>query len=251
MDLAAEWRDVLRAEAGGYAELALANIKREFPAGVHHVMAAPGDFPFRPRVRTPVFYGSYDWHSCVEMHWLLVRLLRTAADAVPADEIRVTLRGQFTPVALEAEAEYISGPGRWGQRPYGWGWALALVQEARLWDDQDGRKWAAALAPLAEAITGCFPVTRGWSRPWPPRGPTPAPPCRTSSATTTWWSTGSPATRSCCSADGQDRASGGGAGAGRRLGGPPVAVGVPVHRPTLGRPVPRTRSTLTPYPYPS
>lgn len=156
MDLAAEWCEVLRAEAAGYAEVALANIKREFPSGIHHTMTAPGDFPFRPRARTPVFYGSYNWHSCVEMHWLLVRLLRITADTVPARQIRTALRAQFTPVALEAEAEYISGPGRWGQRPYGWGWALALVHEARSWDDPDGPRWAAAMAPLANAITGCF-----------------------------------------------------------------------------------------------
>jgi len=42
------------------------------------------------------------------------------------------------------------------QRPYGWGWALALVHEAWLWDDPEGPKWAAAMAPLADAITGCF-----------------------------------------------------------------------------------------------
>ncbi len=156
MDLAAEWGELLRAEAAGYAEVALTNIKREFPSSVHHTMTAPGDFPFRPRVRTPVFYGSYDWHSSVEMHWLLARLLRIAGDAVPAPAIRKALRAQFTPVALEAEAEYIGGPGRVGQRPYGWGWALALVQEARSWGDPSGMKWAAAMAPLAEAITGCF-----------------------------------------------------------------------------------------------
>jgi hypothetical protein len=156
VDLAAEWGKLLHAEAAGYAEVALANIKREFPADVHHTMTAPGDFPFRPRARTPVFYGSLDWHSCVEMHWLLVRLLRTASDAVPASQIRKALRAQFTPVALAAEADYISGPGRRGQRPYGWGWALALVHEAWLWDDPDGPKWAAAMTPLADAITGCF-----------------------------------------------------------------------------------------------
>jgi DUF2891 family protein len=156
VDLAAEWGELLRADAAEYAQVALTNIKREFPSGVHHTMTAPGDFPFRPRVRTPVFYGSYDWHSCVEMHWLLVRLLRIAADVVPAGKIRAALRGQFTPVALEAEAEYISGAGRWGQRPYGWGWVLALVHETRSWDDQAGAKWAAAMAPLAEAVTGCF-----------------------------------------------------------------------------------------------
>ena len=109
MDLAGEWAEVLRAEAAGYAEVALTNIKREFPADVHHTMTAPGDFPFRPRARTPVFYGSLDWHSCVEMHWLLMRLLRTAADKVPTAAIRKALRAQFSPIALEAEAEYIAG----------------------------------------------------------------------------------------------------------------------------------------------
>jgi hypothetical protein len=147
---------VLRAEAAGYARVALANIRREFPSGVYHTMNAPGDFPFRPRARTPVFYGSYDWHSCVEMHWLLLRLLRLAPASVPAGEIRAALDGQFSPVALAAEAEFIAGPNGLGERPYGWGWALSLVQEAAEWDDQDGGKWASALAPLAEAITGCL-----------------------------------------------------------------------------------------------
>ena len=40
---------------------------------MHHMMKGPGDFPYRPRARTPVFYGSFDWHSCVQMHWLLIQ----------------------------------------------------------------------------------------------------------------------------------------------------------------------------------
>ena len=73
-----EWGDVLRAHAGEYARVALTNIGREFPSDIHHLMTGPGDFPRRPRERTPVFYGSFDWHSCVEMHWMLVRLLKVA-----------------------------------------------------------------------------------------------------------------------------------------------------------------------------
>ena len=99
MDLAAEWGELLHAEAAGYAEVAIANLKREFPSDVHQTMAGPGDFPFRPRARTPVFYGSLDWHSAVEMHWLLVRLLRTAGDDVPAPLIRKAA-GPVHPVAL-------------------------------------------------------------------------------------------------------------------------------------------------------
>jgi hypothetical protein len=156
VDLAADWGQTLRTEADGYARVALANIRHEFPSDVHHTMTKPGDFPFRPRARTPVFYGSFDWHSCVEMHWLLVRLLRAVPDSVPAGEIRAALDAQFSPVALAAEAEFIAGPNGRRQRPYGWGWALALAQEARGWDDPDAQKWATAMAPLAEALTGCF-----------------------------------------------------------------------------------------------
>ena len=65
--LAAGWLDRLRPELAGYARVALENIDREYPAHVITMMNAPGDFPFRPRDRNPVFYGSLDWHSCVEM----------------------------------------------------------------------------------------------------------------------------------------------------------------------------------------
>ena len=156
MGLMDDWSRVLRVEAASYARLALANIKREFPNDVWHEMNAPGDFPFRPRARTPVFYGSFDWHSCVQMHWLLVRLLRTVPGEVPADEIRVALGAHFEPVALAVEEDFITGPGRSGERPYGWGWALMLIHETATWDDQYGRKWASAMAPLGDKITGLY-----------------------------------------------------------------------------------------------
>ena len=91
MDLAEDWLGRLRAETDGYARLALENIGQEFPSLVAMLMTGPGQFPDRPRDRTPVFFGSLDWHSCVEMHWVLVRLLKTAPGAVPADEIRAAL----------------------------------------------------------------------------------------------------------------------------------------------------------------
>jgi hypothetical protein len=156
VELADDWGQLLRAEAFGYARVALTNIKREFPSGVYHSMNKPGDFPFRPRARTPAFYGSYDWHSCVEMHWVLLRLLRLVPDLVPGKEIRAALNAHFSPVALAAEAEFIGSRSGLGERPYGWGWALALAQEAQSFDDPDGEKWAATLKPLADTVTRCF-----------------------------------------------------------------------------------------------
>jgi hypothetical protein len=159
VDLTTEWLDRLRSEADGYARLALENIAREFPTLVSALMTAPGQFPHRPRDRTPVFYGSFDWHSCVEMHWVLVRLLRLAPDAVPAAEIRATLDARFTPEGLRQEADYAAMSGT-SPRHYGWGWALTLIYELVAWPgDADARRWAAAMEPLAAALTANF---LGW-----------------------------------------------------------------------------------------
>ena len=119
-------------------------------------MTAPGDFPYRPRDRNPVFYGSFGWHSCVEMFWLLVRLLKTAPGDVPDTKIRAALDARLTPGGLRAEADFMATrtARRWS--PYGWGWALALAAELESWDDPDARRWAAALRPLSVTLEQNF-----------------------------------------------------------------------------------------------
>jgi hypothetical protein len=157
MGILAEREAVLQANAGSYAQLALSNIEREFPSAVSHTMQAPGDFPARPRDRTPVFYGSFDWHSCVEMYWLLVRLLRCAGDHVPQQAIRAALDAHLTAEGLAAEAQFISLPSNAPrERPYGWGWALRLAYELLSWEDPNGQRWAALFVPLADALTSNF-----------------------------------------------------------------------------------------------
>lgn len=148
---------LLRANAPGYAAVAMVNIAREFPADVWHTVRGPDDLPRRPRDRTPVFYGSFDWHSCVEMHWLLVRLLRAVPEVIPATEIRAELEARFDAAKLAAEARFIADPdNRNRERPYGWGWGLALVHELAAWDDPDGRRWTARFEPLGEALEANF-----------------------------------------------------------------------------------------------
>lgn len=147
--------DALASAAADYALVALTNIGREFPSGVRHEMTAPGDFPHRPRDRNPVFFGSYDWHSCVEMHWMLARLLRVAGEHVPAGEIAATLDRQLTADGLRAEARFAGDPMAGGtqQRPYGWAWALMLTHEV---DRLGNAEWARNLRPLADTITAKF-----------------------------------------------------------------------------------------------
>ena len=144
---------LLAARADSFAEVALANIEREYPNDLHHTMTGPGDLP-TPRQAHPAFYGSFDWHSCVEMHWVLLRLLRAVPELVPAKRIRTALDEHLAAGPLAAEADYLADDSRraW-QRPYGWGWALTLAAEAGDWDDPDGRRWAANLAPLAAVVS--------------------------------------------------------------------------------------------------
>jgi hypothetical protein len=156
MELVQEWRRTLRDNAAAYARVALDNIDREFPSHVLHLMLRAGDFPARPRERTPIFHGSFDWHSCVEMHWLLVRLLRSMPDAVPEDEIRSVLDEQLSEQGVMGEVGFVTGGDGRGERPYGWGWALQLLAELAAWEDADGRRWRQRLEPLALALEEGF-----------------------------------------------------------------------------------------------
>jgi hypothetical protein len=143
--------------APAYAGVALATIGREFPGDSWHTWRAPEDAPPRPRERTPVFWGSYDWHSSVEMHWVLVRLLRLAPGAFAASEARAALEARFEATPLAREAAFIADPdNRNRERPYGWGWALALAHELEALDDADGRRWRARFGPLVEALEANF-----------------------------------------------------------------------------------------------
>ncbi|MGZ3456940.1 MAG: DUF2891 domain-containing protein [Archangium sp.] len=131
-----------------FAELALDCVHREYPNKISHVMS--GDADVRPpRELTPAFFGCYDWHSAVHGHWLLVRLARTFPEAPFAPRAREAVARSLTPANIEAEARYLSAPGRAPfERPYGLAWLLQLAAELREWDDPQAREWSATLKPL-------------------------------------------------------------------------------------------------------
>lgn len=146
---------LLLARADEFARVTLTNVRREYPRDFRMSLDGPITLPSRPRDINPAFYGCFDWHSAVEMHWLLVRLLRTIPDAVPATEIRAVLDEHLAEDAIVIETATISTYGG-GSRPYGWGWALTLTDELSTWDDPDALRWAANLRPLAEMFTERF-----------------------------------------------------------------------------------------------
>jgi Protein of unknown function (DUF2891) len=143
---------VLAENAEAYARVALANIEREFPhsEGLHQSEHRPVP---RPRDLHPAFYGSLDWHSCVEMHWVLARLLRLEPDRIPEAEARDALETHLSGEALAAEARFFADPdNQSAERPYGWGWALRLAWELSELDDPDAARWAANMEPLVDVI---------------------------------------------------------------------------------------------------
>jgi hypothetical protein len=148
-------RGLLLDRADEFARVTLTNVRREYPRWFQMTLPGPVPLPSRPRQLNPAFYGCYDWHSAVEMHWLLVRLLRVVPDAVPAREIRAVLDEHLTADAIATEAAHVGEYGG-ASRPYGWGWALALTGELAGWDDPDARRWAVHMRPLADLFATRF-----------------------------------------------------------------------------------------------
>ena len=132
-----------------FARLALSHVEREYPNKLDHVLRGPADLR-SPRDLHPLFYGSFDWHSCVHGYWLLATLRRSCPDIAEAAAITGLLERNITEENVAAEVEYLGQPMRGGfERPYGWAWALMLAAELSRHGDGS---WAATLVPLTEAI---------------------------------------------------------------------------------------------------
>lgn len=139
--------------AGRLATIVLGHVTREYPNKLDHVLDGPGDAR-TPRDLHPVFYGSYDWHSCVHAYWVLARLLRRFPGMTPADAVRDLFRAQLTAAKVAAERAYLGRPSARGfERPYGWAWLLMLAAEL----SRHAREpWSLTLAPLATAMAARF-----------------------------------------------------------------------------------------------
>ena len=135
--------------AQAFARVALANVQREYPHRLDQLLAAP-DAEWRPRMLHPAFFGSYDWHSAVHMHWLLVRLRRLYPSLDQGMD--AILDAHFAAPSILKELAFFNGPGgATFERPYGWAWLLELQAELlRL-----GR-WHDSVAPLAVELASRF-----------------------------------------------------------------------------------------------
>ncbi len=133
--------------AARFADIALANVVREYPGKPDHVLGGDADL-LPPRMLHPAFYGSYDWHSCVHMHWLLVHVRRLHPELPQRADIDALLDRHLALDAIAAECAYLRRPeARAFERPYGWTWLLKLARRARAF----GRRRRAPLGGPARA----------------------------------------------------------------------------------------------------
>ncbi len=139
-----------------FASLALAHVRREYPNIVQHVMRNESEI-VSPRAAHPVFYGSYDWHSCVHGYWLLARLARRCNDLSSAPAIATLFDESITPASVAGECAYLDHPLRGTfERPYGWAWLLALQHELEQNTNGAGQRAAQNLRPLTDVFTSRF-----------------------------------------------------------------------------------------------
>ena len=134
--------------ASHMARIALSHVAREFPHKLDHVWESDADAT-TPRQQHPIFFGSFDWHSCVHGWWTLLTLLRLFPEMGEAADIAALADATFTDAKIAGELAYLDRPlSRGFERPYGWAWLLMLHLEAIRHDES----WAARLEPLARAF---------------------------------------------------------------------------------------------------
>ena len=135
-----------------FARTTLSHLGQQWPYKMDHVLNGPDDA--RPPIDFhPIFHGSFDWHSCVHGWWQVMRIARRFPDLPEAAAARARADEMLVPDKVAGELAYLSRPYSAGfERPYGWGWLLALHHELAKHD----APWATALEPLARAFAERF-----------------------------------------------------------------------------------------------
>jgi hypothetical protein len=142
--------------ASRFAAIALNHVTREYPNKLDHVLEGPADLK-APRALHPVFFGSFDWHSCVHSYWLLATLYRLYPQLPEGAAIRALFAAAFTKAKIAKECAYLKRESaRLFERPYGWAWLLMLQAELMRHASPEGRAWGLSLRPLSTIFVAQF-----------------------------------------------------------------------------------------------
>ena len=139
-------------KADAFARIPLTYLRLEYPNHIMHLLNDDGDV-LLPRELHPIFYGCFDWHSAVHGYWLLLRCLRLYPELSCRDDIITLFADHLTPEKVAQELAYFNAPFRASfERPYGYGWLLALAQELKQSSLPQAAGWYQTLAPLTQDI---------------------------------------------------------------------------------------------------
>ena len=158
--------DLFPSAAEHCAGVVLDNLRRPYPYAAHHTQLSASDRP-TPSELHPAFSTSFDWHSCVHMHWLGVSVLNAAGgtpgagnaadddarglDGATAARLRGALAENLTAGKLAAEAAYLADNPSW-ERPYGWAWLVRLAAACAASPDAEIRGWGRHLEGCVDVV---------------------------------------------------------------------------------------------------
>src|SRR5262245_45006039 len=98
--------DLTAEMASRFSGIVLSNVTREYPNKMDHVILSVADVK-SPRALHPLFYGSFDWHSCVHSYWLLSRIYRLHPVLSVSATIRRVIDQHFTVSNVTGELDYL------------------------------------------------------------------------------------------------------------------------------------------------
>ena len=141
-------------QADAFARMPLTYLRQEYPNHIMHLLNDDGDV-LPPRALHPIFYGCFDWHSAVHGYWLLLRCVRRYPQLPCREEIVALFDEHFTAANVAREVAYFAAPFRASfERPYGYGWLLALAQALKHSPLPQAAGWYETLQPLTLDIRG-------------------------------------------------------------------------------------------------
>ena len=101
----------------------------------------------------PIFFGCYDWHSCVHGYWSIVKLIKWFPALDTSGKVVKMLEEKITKENVQKEIEYFQRKTELTyERTYGWAWLFQLQGELKSWNDPRAIRMSQNLQPLTDLL---------------------------------------------------------------------------------------------------
>lgn len=111
------------------SKVSIKRIFQEYPTYNAQYLASPSDLSL-PRERRPLFWGSYDWHSCAHTHWAICAAYPYVSNETQQKIIECIDNSlNIDDINKETIVWDKMSPTDFYERPYGITWLLKLCSE--------------------------------------------------------------------------------------------------------------------------